>query len=142
MRPTMTALPSDSLEFRREVPSSLLLTVLDATLECELVARNVYVRSELAGVGYGQPESHRTSVRLAPYMWDALNEIARRERMTVDDICSHIARRIGWRSMNPSSGQQVSLANAIRVFSVVYFRHAAEEAERLAAAYRVATESN
>jgi predicted DNA-binding ribbon-helix-helix protein len=44
-----------------------------------LVSRNVTI------------SGHRTSVRLEPEMWSGLNEICRRERSTLHDICSRAA---------------------------------------------------
>jgi predicted DNA-binding ribbon-helix-helix protein len=70
-----------------------------------LVSRNV----SIAG--------RRTSLRLEPAMWDALGEIARRERMTVHQLCSEVDRR----------RQESSLTAAIRVFALSYFRTAATE---------------
>jgi predicted DNA-binding ribbon-helix-helix protein len=76
-----------------------------------LVIRNVVV----AG--------HRTSVRLEPVMWDALNEIARRERTTVHDLATRIDR-------NRTAS---TLTAAIRVFIVDYYRTAAVRAGHPAA---------
>jgi predicted DNA-binding ribbon-helix-helix protein len=59
----------------------------------------------------------RTSVRLEPQMWDALQEIARRERRSINEVASLIdAQRHG-----------SSLTAAIRVFIVSYFRAAATD---------------
>ncbi|MDE1900037.1 MAG: ribbon-helix-helix domain-containing protein [Alphaproteobacteria bacterium] len=71
-----------------------------------LVSRNVTV----AG--------NRTSVRLEPEMWDGLQEICRRERVNMHQICTAV------------SGQKraaTSLTAAIRVFIMRYFRQAATE---------------
>ncbi len=35
---------------------------------------------------------HRTSVRLEPVMWDALQDIARRQQVTVHDLVTDIHR--------------------------------------------------
>ncbi len=59
----------------------------------------------------------RTSLRLEPAMWDALEEICRREDMSQHEICAMIDER---RSSS-------SLTAAIRVFIVNYFRAAATE---------------
>jgi len=70
-----------------------------------LVSRNVSVNAR------------RTSLRLEPPMWDALEEIARRERMTIHQLCTQVdARR-----------HESSLTAAIRVFTLSYFRAAATE---------------
>ncbi len=60
----------------------------------------------------------RTSLRLEPAMWDALEEICRREEMSQHELCAKIdARR-----------RASSLTAATRVFVVNYFRAAATEA--------------
>jgi predicted DNA-binding ribbon-helix-helix protein len=55
---------------------------------------------------------HRTSVRLEPVMWDALQDIARRQRVTVHDLVTEIDRR------RTTSG----LTAAIRVYIVNFYR--------------------
>jgi predicted DNA-binding ribbon-helix-helix protein len=60
----------------------------------------------------------RTSLRLEPAMWDALEEICRREEMSQHELCAKIDKR---RCAS-------SLTAAIRVFIVNYFRAAATEA--------------
>ncbi len=59
----------------------------------------------------------RTSLRLEPAMWDALEEICRREEMNQHDLCERIDER----------RRASSLTAAIRVFIVNYFRAAATE---------------
>ncbi len=71
-----------------------------------LVIRNVVV----AG--------HRTSVRLEPAMWDALQDIAQRMRLTIHDLVTLIDRE------RTSS----SLTAAIRVYIVDFYRAAAVQA--------------
>jgi predicted DNA-binding ribbon-helix-helix protein len=61
----------------------------------------------------------RTSVRLEPAMWDALREIAARERRTLHDIVTEIDGR----------REASSLTAAIRVYIVVYWRERACQAE-------------
>jgi predicted DNA-binding ribbon-helix-helix protein len=61
----------------------------------------------------------RTSVRLEPAMWDALREIAARERRTLHEIITEIDRQ----------REASSLTAAIRVYIVVYWRTQAEVAE-------------
>lgn len=60
---------------------------------------------------------HRTSMRLEPSMWDALNEVSDRESKTVHELCSMIDRR----------RNESSLTAAIRVFILSYFRTAATD---------------
>ncbi len=59
----------------------------------------------------------RTSVRLEPAMWDALEEICQRENLTPHELCENIDK----------FRQASSLTAAIRVFVVSYFRVAATE---------------
>ena len=61
----------------------------------------------------------RTSIRLEPEMWEALNHIAEREQCSIHDLCSliHIRKR-----------EATSLTAAIRVFLMLYFRSASSEA--------------
>lgn len=61
---------------------------------------------------------HRTSVRLEPEMWNAIKDIARRERCTIHELCSLIQLR---------KAEITSLTAAIRVFLMLYFRAAATE---------------
>ena len=57
----------------------------------------------------------RTSVRLEPAMWDALQDIARRRQATVHDLVTDIDRN------RTTSG----LTAAIRVYIVNFYREAA-----------------
>jgi predicted DNA-binding ribbon-helix-helix protein len=54
----------------------------------------------------------RTSLRLAPEYWSALNEIGRREHVALHDLCTFIHQRHPRRS----------LASAVRVFVTCYFQ--------------------
>ena len=58
---------------------------------------------------------HRTSVRLEPVMWDALHEIARRQRIGIHDLVTDINR----------DRDASSLTAAIRVYIVMFYRAAA-----------------
>jgi predicted DNA-binding ribbon-helix-helix protein len=60
-------------------------------------------------------DGHRTSVRLEPQMWDALQDIVRRRRVTVHDLVTDIDRR----------RRASSLTAAIRVYIVDFYRAAA-----------------
>jgi predicted DNA-binding ribbon-helix-helix protein len=55
---------------------------------------------------------HRTSVRLEPLMWDALQEIAAGQGMNVNQLVTQIKR----------SGGRSSLTSAIRVYIVDFYR--------------------
>lgn len=59
----------------------------------------------------GDPRRRKWFDELEPIFWDALQRIARRERMTVRDICEAVEDRAG-----PSA----SLASALRVFVLGY----------------------
>jgi len=71
-----------------------------------LVSRNITIAS------------HRTSVRLEPEMWSALGDICRRERASMNEVCTVVA------NAKPDNS---SLTAAIRVFVMAYFRAAATE---------------
>src|ERR1051325_4873672 len=60
----------------------------------------------------------RTGVRLEPAMWDALQDIARRQHVTVHDLVTHIDRN------RTTSG----LTAAIRVHIVNFYRSVAFQA--------------
>jgi predicted DNA-binding ribbon-helix-helix protein len=68
----------------------------------------------------------RTSVRLEPDMWQALAEIAKRERCTVHDICTLIYAR---------KKANTSLTAAIRVFLMLYFKSSSTEEGHLRAGH-------
>ena len=78
----------------------------DAGGQLGLINRNVTVNGR------------RTSIRLEPEMWDALEEIAKREGVRVSDVVSRIDRE-----MRGASG----LTARVRVFVLGYFRAAATE---------------
>ena len=54
----------------------------------------------------------RTSMRLEPQMWDALESIARSEGMTLNNLCTQIDQR----------RREIGLTSATRVFIISYFR--------------------
>jgi predicted DNA-binding ribbon-helix-helix protein len=70
-------------------------------------------------------------LRIEPSYWEALDEICFREKLALPDLCSDLLGRLGdtssQRSAQQSEAERVSLANAIRVFTVGYFRQAATE---------------
>lgn len=68
-----------------------------------LISRNI----SLAG--------RRTSIRLEPEMWDALNEICRREGRSLHEICTEIDRQ----------RRSSALTAGVRVYIMNYFRKAA-----------------
>lgn len=75
-------------------------------LKTSLVSKNIIV------------EKRRTSIRLEPEMWRALQDIARRENCTIHDVCALV---------NLRKKKNTSLTAAIRVFIVLYFRAATTE---------------
>lgn len=65
----------------------------------------------------------RTSMRLEPELWDALEDMCRRERLTLTEAVQHI----------DGCGLPGSRTSAVRVTLIRYFRAAAtEEGHRLA----------
>lgn len=54
----------------------------------------------------------RTSVRLEPAMWEALQEIAERENASLNDICAYVH----------NNRLESSLTSALRVYILTYFR--------------------
>lgn len=71
--------------------------------QSSLVSRNITI--------FGR----RTSIRLEPEMWTALNDIAERENCSVHDICSLVFVR---------KSPLTSLTAAIRVFLMLYYKAA------------------
>jgi len=60
----------------------------------------------------------RTSIRLEPQMLDGLLEISEREGVSINVLCSWVAKR---------KADELSLTAAIRVFVMEYYREAATE---------------
>ncbi len=60
---------------------------------------------------------HRTSMRLEPAMWEAMEDICHREHLSVHEVCSYVELR----------RTQSSLTAAMRVFILGYFRAAVTE---------------
>lgn len=70
--------------------------------------------------------THRTSMRLELETWNALEEIAHRERCKMNDICDHV---------NQCRPNPLSLTAAVRLFALAYFRQAATEEGHLRAGH-------
>ncbi|MBP2230244.1 putative DNA-binding ribbon-helix-helix protein [Azospirillum agricola] len=73
---------------------------------------------------------HRTSMRLEPSMWDALEDIGRREGLTVNRLCTSIKERIEEQARRrgvPPDEAEVTLTSAVRVFIAAYYRRACTE---------------
>lgn len=64
-------------------------------------------------------------IRIEPSYWEALEEISRREGLDINELCSDLKDRLDMQNRRGDTG--VSLANAVRVFVVGYFRQAATE---------------
>ncbi len=85
------------------------MSIVEETLpkkKSSLISKNVTVHGR------------RTSMRLEPEMWAALNEISKREKCTIHRICSVV---------NDKKHNDSSLTAAIRVFAMAYYRAAATE---------------
>lgn len=66
-------------------------------------------------------------VRLEPSYWEGLDEICRREELTLAELVSDIKSRLDEQTRDGRRSAAVSLANAVRVFIVGYYRQAATE---------------
>ncbi len=91
-----------------KVPTNAAQRSLVSDCALELVSTNRALRPRNIMV-----MGHRTSVRLEPAMWDALRDIAAREKRTINEIVSAIALR---RTENGT------LSSAIRIYVMAYFR--------------------
>lgn len=67
----------------------------------------------------------RTSLRLEPDFWSALEEIARREKLSINALCEKIQTRAG----------RGNLTAAVRLYALDYFRAAATETGHRAAGH-------
>lgn len=78
-----------------------------------------------------QLSGRTVQIRLEPSYWEGLDEICRREDLTPDELCIDVQERMEQQTRRASgsgtSQSGVSLANALRVFVVGYFRQAATE---------------
>ncbi|MEX2450236.1 MAG: ribbon-helix-helix domain-containing protein [Rhodospirillales bacterium] len=70
-----------------------------------LISRNVTIRGR------------RTSLRLERQIWNALDEICQRERITLHELCMYIE----------SQRRKASRTSAVRTFALMYFHAAATE---------------
>ena len=87
----------------------------NTSLALQLVETNSHLKSRNIIV-----LGHRTSVRLEPAMWEALKDISRWERKSINEIVSAIA------DCQTRSG---SLTSAIRIFVMGYFRARSQMSE-------------
>lgn len=63
----------------------------------------------------------RTSLRIEAPIWNALGEIAAREGLTLDELCSRMETRTGGRGA-------ANLTSVLRSYTLTYFREAATDA--------------
>lgn len=63
--------------------------------------------------------SKRTSMRLEPQMWEAMEFVARREGVTVNQLCTRIDQK----------RRGIGLTSATRIFLISYFRRLAAAAD-------------
>lgn len=93
------------------------------------------MRDEVGNAQGASPLTSRTVImngkpvqlRLEPSYWEALDEICRREDLTSDELLADLKDRLNEQSRRERRGTGVSLANAVRVFIVGYYRRAATE---------------
>lgn len=74
--------------------------------------------------------TRRSSLRLEASMWEGLQDIARREQLSVHDICTMIDERLAqWEERQPQrlGEPKRTLAGAVRVFISAYYRRASTE---------------
>ena len=107
-------------------PHEQKLTGLDRTGSREHV-RSSSTRSTLVNRNV-TVEGHRTSIRLEPAMWEALNMVGKRENKSLNELVTLIAR----------GRNQSTLTAAIRVFLLTYFQAAATDEGHLRAGHGVA----
>ena len=84
-------------------------------------SKRTLTRSSLV-TGNVTVSGRRTSVRLEKEMWTAFEEIAKRERSTVNDLAGRINRR-------KKKGQ--GFTSAVRVFLMVYYRDLSKSVRRM-----------
>lgn len=99
-----------------------------ATLGVEpLQGRNILLHGE-----------QRTSMRLEPSMWLALEEIAKRECISINSLCSRIDLRLKEQAQRKGidpDKSDVTLTSGVRVFIFAYYRAASTESGHQAAGH-------
>lgn len=81
------------------------MTKTDKREKSNLISRNVIVNGR------------RTSLRLEPEMWEALDEVAQRENQTINEVVGALDR----------TRADGSLTSEVRAFVLSYFRRSATE---------------
>lgn len=89
----------------RDTPTSDTAAPVPTFLGGELISKNVRI------------SGHRTSVRLEPEMWEALEEVAGMQGCNIHDLCSAVSEL-----KHPDA----SFTGALRVFIMEYFRSASK----------------
>ena len=70
------------------------------------------------------------TVRMELFTWDALEDIGRREGLTVAQLCARLGERLAARARRgglPVGEPEVTLPSAARVFVTAYYRRACTE---------------
>ncbi len=83
-----------------------------ARVTSKMLSRNVRIHNR------------RTSVRLEPAMWDALNEIAQTEGCSIHDLCG---------AVHDLKDEGMSFTAALRVFLMEYYRSVASVSPQVSA---------
>jgi len=98
---------------QKDVESAIETSVIDTSA----ISRNIIVGGR------------RTSMRLAPFFWDALDDIARREALTIHELCTLIKERLDQQAhfRGDAVEDKVTLTSAVRVLITLYYRRAATE---------------
>lgn len=109
---TLSAQKSDQISTTATTPSPSTEKPKNgaAPKESSLQSKNVRIHNR------------RTSVRLEPEMWNALNEIATIEGCTVHDLCS---------AVHDMKEQGSSFTAALRVFLMEYYRTATKTDQKI-----------
>lgn len=94
-----------------EVLASRLPAIVETHFPVEMVAGKLKAKNVTIG-------GRRTSMRLEPPLWSALEEIAQREGLSVNEICSMVAE---------TRHSKANVTGAVRTFIAAYFRDAATE---------------
>lgn len=89
----------------RDTPASEPPATAPSLLGGELISKNVRITGR------------RTSVRLEPEMWEALEEVAAMQGCSIHDLCSAVSEL---------KHPEASFTGALRVFVMEYFRSASK----------------
>ncbi|CAO3423839.1 hypothetical protein [Azospirillum doebereinerae] len=131
--------PDDSLSLPKALRDQIGLKPGDP-VRVEVDPLGSVTLSEGAGVAGGAEslrsqnimiDGQRISLRLEHSIWDALEDIGRREKLSLNQLCTAIKTRADeqarQRGQSPEEGMMLS--SAARLFVVSYYRHAVTKAE-------------